>query len=240
MVRAIKDSEETKRKIIHAAKKEFAEKGFSGARMSSIAAIAEVNQALLHYHFESKENLYVTIFHHFVGDSFTKFAEMIDTEIESWNITLDIKFAAIIYLLVEIHLEARDDEINRIFAREIAEGTGILHNFVKKYMLPRLIILEDIIRQGINTGIFEISNPKMLTLNILTFIRDFVLGEDFFKGTQWHEELFRKKRETLYNYIMEFSFKTLRPAEKELKIPVLGKDKMNKLDSYIKMINGFM
>jgi TetR/AcrR family transcriptional regulator len=240
MAKHIKDSEETKRKIIHAAKKEFANKGFSGARMSSIASIAGVNQALLHYHFESKENLYVSIFHYFVGDSSTMYAEQIDAEIESWNVTIDVELCAVIYFLIGIHFESHDDEMNKIFAREIAEGTGVLHEFVKKYMLPRLVILEGIIKDGIKTGIFEVSNPKMFTLNMLSFITDFVHGEDFLKGTEWHDELFRNKKETLYKYMLEQSFKTLRPAKKELKIPLLDKDKMAKMDSFVKMINDFM
>jgi len=240
MAKQIKDSEETKRKIIHAAKTEFANKGFSGARMSSIASLAGVNQALLHYHFESKENLYVNIFHYFIGDSSTKFAETINSEIDSWNTTLDIKLCAIIYFLIGIHFESHDDDMNRIFAREIAEGTGILHDFVKKYMLPRLMVIENVIKEGVKTGIFEVSNPKMFTINILTFITDFVHGEEFFKDTEWHDELFRNKRETLYNYMLEQSFKTLRPSKKELKIPHLDKEKMKKMDSFVKMINDFM
>lgn len=240
MTKHIKDSEETKRKIIHAARKEFANKGFSGARMSSIASLAGVNQALLHYHFDSKENLYVNIFHHFVGDTSVKFAEEIDAEIDSWNVNLEVKLSAIIYFLIGIHFESHNDDMNRIFAREIAEGTGILHDFVKKYMLPRLIIIEQLINDGVKQGIFEISSPKMFTLSILTFITDFVHGEDFLRGTEWHDELYADKRKTLYSYILEQAFKTLRPAKKELKIPVLDKEKMKKMDSYIKKINEYL
>ncbi len=240
MTKQTKDSEETKRKIIHAAKSEFADKGFSGARMSSIASIAGVNQALLHYHFESKENLYVSIFHYFAGDSSTKYAELINAEIDSWNVTLDEKLAAIIYLLIGIHLETHDDDLNKIFAREIAEGSGILHEFVKKYMLPRLSIIEEIIQEGIVRGFFEISNTKLFTLNILCFITDFIHGEEFLKGTEWHDRLYLNRKETLYNYMLEQSFKTLRPANKELKIPQLDNEKMSRMDFYVKLINDYM
>lgn len=44
--------------ILHFAQREFVEKGLSGARMQSIADAAEVNKALLHYYFRSKEQLY--------------------------------------------------------------------------------------------------------------------------------------------------------------------------------------
>lgn len=56
-----KESEMTKKKILLAAKKEFAANGFSGARMTSIAETAGVNQALLHYRFAGKEKIYKEI-----------------------------------------------------------------------------------------------------------------------------------------------------------------------------------
>lgn len=45
-------------RILEAARKEFVEQGFSGARMQAIARAAGVNHALIHYYFASKEKLY--------------------------------------------------------------------------------------------------------------------------------------------------------------------------------------
>ena len=234
MSKQIKDSEETKRKIILAAKKEFANKGFSGARMSSIASIAGVNQALLHYHFESKEKLYRNIFHLTFGDEINQYAEIIGKEIDSWKETPDIELCAVIYLLINTHLEAHDDDINRILAREIAEGHGIIHEFVKNYMLPRIAILEDIIRCGIKDGVFEISHPMLFVMNLISFITDYVHGEEFIKGTQWYDQLYTDKKNTIYNYAIETVFKALRPSGKELKFPELSSDKKDILDAIIK------
>lgn len=52
---------ETKRKILNAAKKEFMYHGFDGARVDEIAARAQVNKQLIYYYFESKDNLFVEI-----------------------------------------------------------------------------------------------------------------------------------------------------------------------------------
>ena len=57
----VDDNLETRERIIFAAKKEFAEKGFDGARMGAIAKRAKANQALIHYYFDNKENLYKEI-----------------------------------------------------------------------------------------------------------------------------------------------------------------------------------
>lgn len=48
----------TKEKILEMAEKEFLLKGFSGARIAEIADKAGVNQAMLYYHFKTKEELF--------------------------------------------------------------------------------------------------------------------------------------------------------------------------------------
>ena len=48
----------TAERITHAAEREFAERGFDGAGMKALSQRAEVSQALLHYHFGSKDQLY--------------------------------------------------------------------------------------------------------------------------------------------------------------------------------------
>lgn len=62
----------TELKILEAAKLEFIEKGFDGARMQKIAERAGINKALLHYYFRSKENLFKGIFREAFGEFIPK------------------------------------------------------------------------------------------------------------------------------------------------------------------------
>ena len=52
----------TEEKIVKAAEEVFMEHGFDGARMQLIADKAEINKAMLHYYFRSKEVLFEKIF----------------------------------------------------------------------------------------------------------------------------------------------------------------------------------
>lgn len=57
-----KDSEQsTEVKILEAAEAEFLEKGYSNAKMLSIASRAGVAHSMLHYYYRSKENLFQVI-----------------------------------------------------------------------------------------------------------------------------------------------------------------------------------
>jgi AcrR family transcriptional regulator len=53
--------EETKRNILFAALKEFAEKGLKGARVDDIAAKTRTTKPMIYYHFGSKEKLYAAV-----------------------------------------------------------------------------------------------------------------------------------------------------------------------------------
>ena len=53
---------DTKQMIIEAAEAEFLDKGFGNAKMMAIAKRAGVSHSMLHYHFQTKENLFQMIF----------------------------------------------------------------------------------------------------------------------------------------------------------------------------------
>lgn len=60
---AIMTSDNTKEKIVQAAKQVFIRKGMDGARMQEIADEAGINKALLHYYFHSKGELFNEVFY---------------------------------------------------------------------------------------------------------------------------------------------------------------------------------
>ncbi|MTI61140.1 MAG: TetR/AcrR family transcriptional regulator [Firmicutes bacterium] len=59
---------ESKQKILNAAEKLFAKKGFDGARVSEIASEAGVNKALIYYYFNSKEDILESLFAILIDD----------------------------------------------------------------------------------------------------------------------------------------------------------------------------
>jgi AcrR family transcriptional regulator len=78
--------------ILEAAEKEFLEKGYNGARTTSIAKAADVTHAMLHYYFRTKEQLFerfidkkmsevVPLVHHLFGNSDLPLVERIEKTI---------------------------------------------------------------------------------------------------------------------------------------------------------------
>jgi TetR/AcrR family transcriptional regulator len=74
----------TEEKIIAAAEEVFIEQGYDGARMQQIADKAEINKAMLHYYFRSKDLLFEKIFEEKVKTIFPQMGEQLK-DIESFT-----------------------------------------------------------------------------------------------------------------------------------------------------------
>lgn len=60
--------EKSKEKILKIAASEFAERGFSGARVDEIARVAGVPKSLIYYHFKSKEEILEVLLRNFLEE----------------------------------------------------------------------------------------------------------------------------------------------------------------------------
>jgi AcrR family transcriptional regulator len=63
----INDPEATRRDIIDMATREFAEKGYSGARVDEIAARTRTSKRMIYYYFGGKEGLYIAVLENAYG-----------------------------------------------------------------------------------------------------------------------------------------------------------------------------
>ncbi|MFP4446157.1 MAG: TetR/AcrR family transcriptional regulator [Desulfosudaceae bacterium] len=106
---------ETPRKILDAATAVFAWEGFKGARMQQIARKAGVNQALLHYYFRSKENLYEEVLARFFANIFSQLFHDFQEETDP-----EAAFTRFIHAYMD--LLARNPELPRLMVSEIMEG----------------------------------------------------------------------------------------------------------------------
>lgn len=68
----------TRERILEAAGEEFFSKGFAGARTVEIARLAGVNHAMVHYYFQTKENLFSAFFEKKFGLFMDGFSQIVD------------------------------------------------------------------------------------------------------------------------------------------------------------------
>ncbi len=68
----------TEERIFEAATEVFIDKGMDGARMQDIASRADINKALLHYYFRTKDQLFNAVFEMIAKKILKKFAPVLD------------------------------------------------------------------------------------------------------------------------------------------------------------------
>jgi AcrR family transcriptional regulator len=71
---------DAKERILEAAEAEFLAKGYDRSRMQAIADRAQINKAMLHYHFRTKDELFAQIFKNKAGLLFPKVTATLRTQ----------------------------------------------------------------------------------------------------------------------------------------------------------------
>lgn len=140
---------ETTERILEVATKMFAEKGFDGTSTKEICRAAGVNVAAIHYHFESKENLYVAVIERFGGASFEAAIRALRPaeSLEEFEARLSI------YLQEVIETVARQPDLAVMMVRDGQIHFEMMENIRNKtFGRPDEVLmtfLEDAIKKGI-------------------------------------------------------------------------------------------
>lgn len=226
---------EPQERILKAAKKEFSERGFSGARMSGIAKGAGVNKALIHYYFKDKETLYVEVLKRLFHGSGSE--DQTPMFLGTWQLMPSQRLYIIIYIMVNIFLRATDPVTMRIIFWEMAEGTRYLGTMIHDYSMPRMKVLTEVILEGIWTGEFETDFPLLASLNISTFVSFYTIHRELYRGKQLFHNMYGDATDQdVFQFVLESVFKSLRPKNKKLEIPKIPDDIKKTIDDIINML----
>ncbi len=152
---------ESEAKIIQAATEVFLEKGKDGARMQEIAQRANINKAMLHYYFRSKDKLYEKVFrekvHRFLNELFSSVPD-----------TDDVQFLLKQFTANYIDLLSAQPELTRFIMWEIKQGGHIMSEALKeifsKHGFTQFPFLEKI-RNAVNNGSIRHLDPLHLMIS---------------------------------------------------------------------------
>jgi AcrR family transcriptional regulator len=137
------DARETRRRILSAASKAFAEKGFWEASSAYICEKANVNSAAINYHFGSKENLYVEAWKY-------AFQRSLDAHPLDGGIGPDSpapeRLRGAIRSIIQRITDPQTHDLD-IANKEIANPTGLLKEIIPKVLDHLFQVLKPIVRE---------------------------------------------------------------------------------------------
>lgn len=157
-----KSRPDTETLILRAAEQEFMEKGFAGARTTSIAEAAGVTHAMLHYYFRTKEKLFERI----VTEKISILKGLLISSIEDANLSLD----EMIRNVIELHLDflMANPYLPRFVVCEIfgnPERTSAVLQEMRT-CIPAISLLQKKIDDEAAKGLCRKVDARMLALDI--------------------------------------------------------------------------
>jgi AcrR family transcriptional regulator len=166
-----KKDHDTERMILDAAERLFLEKGFAMTSTIEIAKEANCNQALVHYYFRSKENLFQSIFEKKIKILISNFEE---------NSQKELTFEERVTRTIESHFEMvrANPKLPFLIFNELITNPSRLNSLKEKIIeLPKavLILLQNELRQEVKAGRvhpMEITDLilSIISLNVMLFL----------------------------------------------------------------------
>lgn len=180
-VKGSRDAEATREALVSAGTDLFAERGFDGTTVDAIARRANVNKAMIHYHFRSKEGLYRAI----VIDTYAWFADRLQ-EVDDPKQTPARRLERFIDVFAEGN-QLRPS-VSAMILKEVLAGGPFIDDEVLRHVMRILGTIRSIVAQGIDDGVFKAVDPISTHLTI-------VLGmASYFATRPFRERLFREGR----------------------------------------------
>jgi AcrR family transcriptional regulator len=152
----------TRERILASARKEFADKGFEGARVHKIAGDAGVNKAMIYYHFSSKERLYGAILEDLFGHA-RAFLDRVLAE----DMNVEDRFSELARFYVDIFESS--PELPPIILREMASGgeriRGMFSRTILEVEAPRRI--RALVEEGVQKGALRRVDPAHTVISFI-------------------------------------------------------------------------
>lgn len=158
-------SQDTETRILQAAEKEFFEKGYIGARTTSIAEAAGVTHTMLHYYFRTKDKLFEQI----VSKKINMLGDIILSAIGDNNLPLEDR----IRQGVERHFDfiSANRDLPRFIVNEVfshPERIEILKTSIQNIVNDLLNNLQQEIDEYAAKGLCQQADARMLLIDIVS------------------------------------------------------------------------
>jgi TetR/AcrR family fatty acid metabolism transcriptional regulator len=148
-------SDEKRRRILQAAVKVFARKGYFAARVSDIAARAGVADGTIYLYFRGKEDILVSLFDELMSEHVSRAREEMEAVEDA---------PSRLRLLAEHHLRAlgADRDLAVVFQVELRQSTKFMERFTASWLGRYFDLVSSVIEQGQKEGTLRADLPRKL------------------------------------------------------------------------------
>ena len=111
-------------------------------------------------------------------------------------------------------------------------------DIIISHNMNRSEMLLSIIDEGIKKGDFDTINPRLAIMDLQSFISTFALSKEIHLDSKAYNEYYGYlDDEDMLSFTIENFFKTLRPPNKQLKIPEIPEDLMDLIERFLDVLH---
>jgi TetR/AcrR family fatty acid metabolism transcriptional regulator len=146
-------SDDKRQRILQAAVKVFAKKGYHGAKVSEIARRADVADGTIYLYFRNKEDILVSLFDEVMLEHLEKARE---------DLTAVSGAPARLLAIAEHHLRAMGSnrDLAVVFQVELRQSTRFMERFTASWLQDYFGLLGEVIEQGQREGSLRADLPR--------------------------------------------------------------------------------
>jgi len=149
--------------ILAAAERAFAAHGLAGARTDAIAAAAGVNNALLYYYFESKEQLYQAVLEDHIAGFNVQALKVLNAPGPARDVLMR-------YVGLHFDFISARHRHAPLLQQCMSAGGPMTERLVKKYFKPRSRVFSKLLERGMRAGEFRRADPFHTAISIVALI----------------------------------------------------------------------
>jgi AcrR family transcriptional regulator len=145
-----RDPEATRHNILEIATAEFADKGFSGARVDDIAARTNTSKRMIYYYFGDKEGLFVAVIERAYGR-----IRQIEATLKLDHLEPESALRTLVGFTFD-YQNANEDFIRLVMTENIHKGVHLARSGnLEELNFPVIATMRDIYRRGVAAGAFR-------------------------------------------------------------------------------------
>lgn len=200
----MKSETDNEQLILQAAEEEFLEKGFDGAKTTSIAQKAGVTHAMLHYYYRTKEKLFELVFRNKVKLIANSFKHILDED-KSFEETIS-DFIRAHFEFIKKNPRLVNFVYNEIYKNK--ENRDILYRTVFPFIQEVIGKVNTLVETEKQKGTIRSISPlqlilNILSLNIMTFIAYPVMIQYVENSSEeLYEQMLKEREESNVEFIL--------------------------------------
>jgi AcrR family transcriptional regulator len=194
----------TRQNIVAVATKEFAEKGYSGARVDEIAAHTNTSKRMIYYYFEDKEGLFVAV----LEEAYRRIRQ-IEATLDLAHLEPEEAIRALVGFTFD-YQNANEDFIRLVMVENIHQGVHLARSrAIQDLNVSVIDTLRDIYHRGVKAGAFREGIDEIdlhMTISALCFfnVSNRATFSQIFKRNMEAPDMLAKRRETVIDTVIRY------------------------------------